>query len=220
MSQLKFAEHAAVQNPKYLVIFLHGYGSNGEDLLSLCNEFSNILPEAHFISPNAVQPWEGGFPGCYQWFSLNSGFDSKGIEEMAPDIKKSSNILSDFIDEQLVRFSLTRENLFLIGFSQGAMMSMHQGLTSKEKLAGIVAFSGKLASPDLLGEELSSKPEICLIHGESDPVVPFDYFLKAKDILEEHNFSFEAHSIPNLEHSIDLQGIEYAQNFIKKIITK
>jgi len=219
MSQLKFVEHAAVENPKYLVIFLHGYGASGENLLSLWHEFAHVLPEAHFISPNAPQAWEGGFPGSYQWFSLGSGFGSKGLNEMIPEIKVSTKILSDFIDSQLERFSLTRQNLFLVGFSQGAMMSMYQGLISKEEFAGVVAFSGKLVLPEVLGETLNSKPQICIIHGESDSVVPFENFLEAKKILEEKEFSFESHSVPHLDHSIDIHGVKSAQNFIKKIVS-
>lgn len=218
MTQLKFVEHAAAQNPKYLVIFLHGYGANGENLLSLHHEFSHVLPDAHFISPNAPQAWEGGFPDAYQWFSLNSGFGSRAIAEMIPDIKNSNKILNDFINTQLERFSLTRENLFLVGFSQGAMMSMYQGFLSSEKFAGVISFSGKLVLPEFLGDKTNSKPEICLIHGEADSVVPFTNFLEAQKVLEQQQVSFESHSMPHLDHSIDIHGVKAAQNFIKKLI--
>lgn len=218
MTQLNFAEHAGVENPKYLVIFLHGYGSNGKDLLSLANEFTDTLPEAHFISPNAPQPWEGGFPDAYQWFSLYEGFTYKAIEQIAPDVKNANKILSDFIDEQLQRFSLTRKDLFLIGFSQGGMMSMYQGFSSPEKFAGVISFSGKLVLPEILDEETLSQPDLCLIHGEADPVVPFENFRDAEEILIDSGVAFEAHSVPGLEHSIDISGVMAAQKFIKKLI--
>lgn len=216
MSQLQFAEHAGAQNPKYLVIFLHGYGSNGKDLLSLAGQFTDILPDAHFISPNAPQAWEGGFPDAYQWFSLYEGFTYKAIEDMAEDVKVSNYILSQFIDEQLARFSLSRKDLFIIGFSQGGMMSSFQGFISPEKIAGVISFSGKLVLPELVDGETKSKPDICLIHGEADPVVLFENFLKAQEILENSGVNFEAHSIPGLEHSIDMAGIIAAKKFIKK----
>lgn len=217
MSQLKFYEKSDTKNPKYLVIFLHGYGSNGENLLNLAHEFKHVLPEAHFISPNGCEPWEGGFPDSYQWFSLYSDSqERKSISQIAGEIKKSNKLLKNFIDAQLARFKLTPEKLLLVGFSQGAMMSIYQGLISEEKLAGIISFSGKAILPEMLGEQSTSKPEICLIHGEADSVLPFDHFLEAKKILSAQNISHEAHSFPNLDHTIDIHGVRVAQNFIKK----
>lgn len=218
MSELKFYEYSDTKNPKYLVIFLHGYGSNGQDLLNLAYEFKGTLPEAHFISPNAIEPWEGGFPGSYQWFSLNNDFmQRKALEEIGENIKNSNEKLQKFIQTQLSRFNLTTKNLFLIGFSQGAMMSMYQGFIASEKPAGIVAFSGKLILPEMIGQKLITKPEICLIHGKDDSVVPFSNFLDAKKGLETNNVDFESHELSNLDHSIDIRGVRAAQNFIKRL---
>lgn len=217
MSELKFYEYSDTKNPKYLVIFLHGYGANGENLINLSYEFKHVLPEAHFVSPNAIEPWEGGFPGSYQWFSLNNGFGRKDISEIGESIKNANKILQKFIDAQLARFDLTPEKLFLVGFSQGAMMSMYQALSAKNKHAGTVAFSGKLILPEMLGEKIIHKSEICLIHGLSDSIVPFENFLEAKKILGEQKIPFEAHGIPHLDHSIDIHGIRAAQAFIKKL---
>ena len=218
MSELQFYEYSESKNPKYLVIFLHGYGANGENLIHLAYEFKHILPDAHFIAPNGIQPWEGGFPHAYQWFSLNGGLERKNLAAMAEDIKSANRIVEKFIDEQLVRFNLTAKNLFVVGFSQGAMMSIYQGLIKPEKPAGIVAFSGKLILPEMIGEKIISKPEICLIHGEADSVVPFENFLEAQKILEKVQIPFESHAVPHLDHSIDLHGIRAAMNFVKKLI--
>ena len=219
MSQLKFFEHAGSQNPKYLVIFLHGYGSNGENLVNLYHEFELVLPQAHFIAPNAPEPWEGGFPDSYQWFSLSSGFERKNLQDMVVDIKRSNKILQSFIDAQLKRFSLQPQNLFLVGFSQGAMMSMYHGLVMPHKPAGVISYSGKLVLPEMLGEKITSRPEICLIHGEADSVVPFESMIEAEDLLKEHKLAFESHAIPHLDHSIDIAGILAGQRFIKKLIS-
>lgn len=220
MSDLKFYEYSDTKNPKYLVIFLHGYGANGENLINLAYELKHVLPEAHFISPNAIEPWEGGFPHAYQWFSLSNGFERRGLIEMSKNIKNANKILQNFIDEQLARFNLTAEKLFLIGFSQGAMMSMYQALSANKKHAGTVAFSGKLILPEMLGEKIIHKPEICLIHGQQDSVVPFENFLEAKKILTEKEIPFEAHEIAHLDHSIDIHGIRAAQAFVKKLISQ
>lgn len=218
MSELKFYEYSETKNPKYLVVFLHGYGANGENLINLAHEFKPILPDAHFISPNAIEPWEGGFPHSYQWFSLYNEANRKGLDEIASNIKNANKILKKFIDDQLLRFKISPENLLLVGFSQGAMMSMYQGLIMPEKPAGIISFSGKIILPEMLGEKTISKPKICLIHGEADSVLPFENFLEAKKILEMQKISHEAHSFRHLDHSIDIHGIRAAQNFIKKQI--
>ena len=216
----KFYEYSNTPNPKYLVVFLHGYGSNGENLLDLAHEFEYALPDAHYISPNAAEPWEGGFPHSYQWFSLAAGVERKSLPLMASDIRNSNKTLADFIKQQLERFNLKYENLFLIGFSQGAMMALYQGFITEEKLAGVISFSGKVILPEMIGEKIISKPEICLIHGEKDSVLPFENFLEAVKIFEEQKISHESHRVANLDHSIDIQGIRMAQNFLKKQIAK
>jgi phospholipase/carboxylesterase len=218
MNEISFYEHSECENPKYLVIFLHGYGANGQNLLSLSEEFIKTLPQAHFIAPNAVEPWEGEFPDCYQWFSLYGGIERKSFEDIADNIRNSNQILKEFIHEQLQRFNLTFDKLFLIGFSQGAMMANYQGLVAKEKLAGIISFSGKVILPELTGEKTNSKPEICLIHGEDDAVVPIENLEIARNILEDKGINFEIYPLNDLDHAIDIRGVEIAKKFIAKRI--
>lgn len=218
MSELKFFEYSDSKAPKYLVIFLHGYGSNAANLIELSHEFKHILPDAHFIAPNGVEPWEGGFPDAYQWFSLSNGTERKNLDIISKDIRHSNKILQRFIDQQLTRFNLTPQQLFIAGFSQGAMMSIYQGLIRPEKVAGIISFSGRVILPEMTGEIIISKPEICLIHGENDSVLPFNYFIEAKKLLELEKVSFESHAFSHLDHSIDGRAIKAAQNFVKKLI--
>lgn len=219
MSELKFYEYSDSANPKYLVIFLHGYGANGENLLDLAYEFKRVLGDAHFISPNAIAPWEGGFPHAYQWFSLYANSNErKGLHQIAEEIKNANKVLQKFIEAQLARFGLNYDKLFLVGFSQGAMMSIYQGLIMPEKPAGIISFSGRVILPENVGEKTITKPEICLVHGKIDSVLPFENFLQAKEILTEKNIFHEAHAFENLDHTIDIHGIRVAQNFIKNQI--
>ncbi len=218
MSELKFYEHSNIKNPKYLVIFLHGYGSNGHNLLDLAHEFERAMPQAHFISPNAPQAWEGGFPDAFQWFSLANVGPGGDQKQLGHDIQKANDILENFIEKQLNRFQLTPENLFLIGFSQGAMMSMYHGLSVPKKVAGIISYSGKLILPQVFGGQIKSKPEICLVHGEQDSVVPFVNFLEAEKILNTHEIPFESHAVKNLDHTIDIHGIRAGMGFVKKVL--
>lgn len=211
-------EYGTTKSPKFLVILLHGYGANGENLIELANEFQPIIPDAHFIAPNAIEPWEGGFPNSYQWFSLYAGTERSALDSLAPKIKNANQILLKFIEKQLQRFNLSYENLILIGFSQGSMMSIYQGLIMPKKIAGIISFSGKVVEPNSVGDKIISKPNICLIHGTEDSVLPFSNFQEAQIILNQHGVPFESHAIEHLDHTIDIRAVRIAQNFIKKIV--
>ena len=213
-------EVGATKSPKFLVILLHGYGANGENLIELANEFQPIIQDAYFIAPNAIEPWEGGFPNSYQWFSLYAGVERSALAVLAPKIKNANKILLKFIEEQLRRFNLSYENLILMGFSQGSMMAIYQGLIMPQKIAGIISFSGKVVEPIGVGDKIISKPNICLIHGTQDSVLPFANFNEAQIILNQYQVPFEAHAIHNLDHTIDIRAIRIAQNFVKKIVVK
>lgn len=216
MTTLQLHKFCEAKQPKQLVFMLHGYGANGENLIDLAHQFRDVLPQAHFIAPNAIEPWEGGFPNAYQWFSLSSGFERRGLQAMAEDIKKSQQKLQELIDEQLRLRGLSAENLWLVGFSQGAMMAIYQALMRPQKIAGVIGFSGRFIAPEMLGEKTLTKPEICLIHGQQDSVVPFDSMIEAEKLLKAQNFSCETHAIPNLDHSIDLRAVRAASSFLKR----
>lgn len=219
MSELKLYEYSATKNPKYLVFLLHSYGANAENLIDLAFEFQPIINEAHFIAPNAIEAFEGGFPDCYQWFSLYVGLHRSAIEILAPKIQNANKILKNLIENQLKRFNLGYENLILAGFSQGSMMAIYQGLIMPNKIAGVISFSGKVVEPFLTGDEIISKPNICLIHGTHDSVLPFENFNEAKKIFEDNQIPFEAHKIANMDHTINYKAVEIAQNFLKKILS-
>lgn len=210
----------AKEQASHLVILLHGYGANGNNLISLTHDFHQIIPDAHFISPNAINPCESGFPDSYQWFSLyNYKMQRRSLEELALEIIEANQILSNFIDQNLKQLNLGYDKLFLMGFSQGAMMAMYQGMSLKEKIAGIISFSGRVITPEMTKNNINSRPNICLIHGEQDSVLPFEHFIQGKDLLTQHNIPFEAFAINNLDHAIDIHSIRHAQHFIKKMIS-
>ena len=216
-------EYLQYRNPNsknkvsHLVIMLHGYGANGANLISLARDFHQSLPDAHFISPNAIEPWEGGFPDCYQWFSLYDKMERRKFEDIASAIKKSNDILKNFIELELKKLELSYKDLFLMGFSQGAMMAIYQGLAIEEKIAGVVSFSGRVILPEMIMQKTNSKPDICLIHGQEDSVLPFENFIEAKKILSEVDVPYQAHEVKGLDHAIDIHCVRYAQNFIKNL---
>lgn len=208
----KFFEHGQ-KKPKYLVVLLHGYGSNGEDLISLGPDLEKILPESYFIAPNAPLILPHPFFPAFQWFELYS----REPAIIYPQIIAANNILDEFIQSQLQRFDLTYNNLILVGFSQGAMMALYNSLRAKEEVAGVLSLSGRLILPTELQEQINSKPKICLIHGNEDLIVPFEFFLEAKEKLSKLDFDFEAHAISHLGHSINIEVLRKSQEFFKKI---
>jgi phospholipase/carboxylesterase len=226
-SVLNYISHGETKNPKHLMIFLHGYGSNKENLISLAYNFCNCLPDSLFISPDAPFSLADDLVGSNffdygkKWFSIirdDKTFESS-FKKSASEIKKSNQILSSFIDELLKKFNLKNRQLFLLGFSQGAMMSIYQSLSRKEEIGGVVAYSGKVILPTSLGEygqNILSKPYIALFHGKKDQVVTFDNFLESKDLLTKLGAPFEAHEFENLEHQIINEEIEITKKFILK----
>ncbi len=201
--------------PKQLVILLHGLGSDGDDLIGLAPEFAEILPDAQFLSPNAPFRCDMS-PFGYQWFSLLS-YDpqamQKGAEHAAP-------ILNHFIDASLERFKMKDSQLALVGFSQGTMMSLYVGLRRAQACAGILGYSGALLDSPLKESVVKSRPEICLVHGMADPVVPFMALDNAVRNLEAADVPVESHPLSMLAHGIDQRCIEIGRSFLKRVFKK
>ena len=197
------------EKPEQLIIFCHGYGADGNDLIGLSSYFQKILPNAIFMSPNAPQKCDLN-PLGYQWFDFQSGDPAliwKGVLEAA-------SVLNSFIDEQLEKYNLSDDNLALIGFSQGTMMSLHVGLRRKKPMRALVGFSGKLIGEELLKDDLVSKPPIYLIHGEQDPMVPHQETINAADVLQRHDVEVQKHISSNTPHSISEDGLKIAIDFL------
>ncbi len=213
VSSLSFVSQdpASGERPQQLIILSHGYGSNKHDLISLAPYFAQIAPDALFLSPDAPQPCEMGMGR--QWFSLNP----YEMEHMARGAYRAADTLNGFIDEQLSQHKLPPEKLALIGFSQGCMMSLHVGLRREQTIAGILGYSGALLDDGRLAEELASKPPVCLVHGEADPVVPFAAMGAAEAKLSALSVPVETHPRPHLPHSIDPEGIAIGQQFLRRI---
>jgi phospholipase/carboxylesterase len=150
-----------------LVVFLHGYGADGNDLIALGKQWQALLPQAAFVSPNAPQPCDNA-PGRYQWFALariDPNETQRGTESAAP-------ILEAFLDEELERLNLSPDKLALVGFSQGTMMALHVGLRRPTPPAAIIGYSGMVVAPERLPEFPNGAPPIYLQHGDQDQVIP------------------------------------------------
>jgi phospholipase/carboxylesterase len=198
-------------DPKQIVVLLHGYGSNGRDLISLAPYWQQKLPDAVFVSPDAPFPCEMMVDGGFQWFSLQDYTPVtllQGAEEAHPH-------LDNYLDSLVDKYGITDENLALAGFSQGTMMSLFTGPRRKNRIAGILGYSGALVGGG--GLKAAQKPPVHLIHGEDDSVVPLAAYHHARDILEKTRFEISGYTTPRLAHSIDEKGIESGGDFLARI---
>jgi phospholipase/carboxylesterase len=201
-------------NPKQLVIFLHGLGADGNDLIGLAQYWSGLLPEAEFISPNAPFPCTMAGYG-YQW--LNP--EDRSPEARLAGARAAGAILDGFIDEELAKRGLDASDAALVGFSQGCMMSLFVGPRRAEPLAGIVGYSGRLVGAEVLGEEVRSRPPILLVHGTHDPVVPYESLAEAETGLKAVGLSVETVSCYGVQHSIDQEGLRRGGQFLRGVFS-
>ena len=201
--------------PKSIVVLLHGFGSDGNDLISLSPLWSDALPHTLFVSPHAPFPCALG-PFGRQWFGLES-LDPAAV---LPGLREASVILDAFLDGLLSDHGLTAANLALVGFSQGAMLSLHAGLRRTVPLAGIVGYSGALYGGELLPQELKSRPPVLLVHGEEDGVIPYFALADAATRLQAVDVPVRACGRPDLAHGIDEEGIQLAKAFLATVLGK
>ena len=193
-----------------LMILLHGVGADGKDLIELAPHLGQIFPNAAFVAPNAPNRYDQGLSG-YQWISSGIRVEADAVEA----VKAAADILNAFIDEELRSTGLGPQNLALIGFSQGTMMSLYIAPRRAQPIAGVLGYSGRLVGGDQLASEIVSRPPIFLAHGEMDPVVPIESMDVAEKILSESGFSVQTLRRPNLGHSIDEDGLVQGTQFLR-----
>jgi phospholipase/carboxylesterase len=199
---------AAGGKPTSLVVLLHGYGSNGADLISLAPYWAKLLPGAQFVSPNAPEPVPMA-PGGYQWFPI-SRLDPR---ELARGVQTAAPLLNKFLDRELERYGVAPGRLALVGFSQGTMMALHVGL--RRAVAGIVGFSGALPVPETLKAEAVGKPPVLLVHGDQDDVVPVSRMLEAAEGIAAAGLSAHWHVSAGVPHSIGPDGLALGGDFLR-----
>jgi phospholipase/carboxylesterase len=195
-----------------LVILLHGYGSNGQDLIGLAPYWRDALPTTAFVAPNAPEPCPGA-PGGFQWWGITSfdpGARAAGAARAAP-------VLEAFIDGELARHGLSEDRMALVGFSQGTMMALHVGPGRKRALAGIVGYSGMLADETALAET-GTKPPVLLVHGDADPMIPLAAFDQTREALTRRGFPVQSHVSRGLGHSIDAAGLQLGERFLTRVL--
>ena len=189
----------------HLVVLVHGYGSDGKDLIGLAPHWQQFLPSAHFIAPNAPDRVAGS-PG-YQWFPI-SRIDPM---EMNRGVESVAATLDHFLDAELLRLQLPPERLILVGFSQGTMLSLHLGLRRPVPPAAVVGLSGLLTAPP---PPRPDGPAIFLAHGDADDVIPVQAMLMAAMMLGAAGRSVQWHMAPGIGHGVDPETMALAGEFL------
>jgi phospholipase/carboxylesterase len=196
-----------------VVVFLHGYGANGADLLGLADVLGEHLPDTLFVAPDAPESIPG-MPMGLQWFPI-PWIDGSSEEEAERGLMAAADDLNAFLDALMVDEDVLPEQVVLFGFSQGSMMALHVAPRREDELAGVVAFSGRLLAPELLKEEVISRPPILLIHGDADDVVPPQSLPQAAQALQEAGWTdVYAHIMKGTGHGIAQDGLEVALAFM------
>lgn len=194
--------------PKQIVLLLHGFGSNGADMISLAPHWQDVLPDALFLAPNAPQRCSVMARG-YQWWGL-TGF---GPAALAAGAAAAAPAIDAFIDRKLAEYDLTEANLALVGFSQGTMMALHVGLRRLRAPASIVGYSGMLTATSDLTHKQFSKPPVLLVHGTADPIVPIAAMHQAESELRHLGVKVTTHVSHGVAHSVDPVGLRLGRDF-------
>ncbi|TVP70043.1 MAG: phospholipase [Rhodobacteraceae bacterium] len=198
---------------KSAVVFLHGYGADGADLLGLADPLGPHLPDTVFFAPNAPEKCPAN-PFGYQWFPI-PWLDGSSEEQALNGLLAASDDLNAFLDEILAQEGLASQQLALVGFSQGTMISLHVAPRRAAPIAGIVGFSGRLLQPEALEAEAISKPPVLLIHGDQDDVVPLESLPQAADALVAAGFETYSHISKGTAHGIAHDGLSLALSFLR-----
>ena len=192
---------ASKAKPRQLVVLCHGLGADGYDLIDLAPSWQHACPDALFAAVHAPFLHDSGFGR--QWWSVAD----RSPAVMEAGARTAAAYLNGFIDAELARLGLSAEAYAIMGFSQGAMISLFTGLRRAAAPRAILAFSGALIAPERLSVELANRAPVLIVHGEADEVVPVSRSHDAEAALIAAGVPVEAHYIPRLGHGIDDSGI-------------
>jgi phospholipase/carboxylesterase len=201
---------------KNLVVFLHGYGADGNDLIDIGRAWQPLLPDTAFVSPHAPEPC-GQAPVGRQWFGLTF----RDPDERWIGVNKAAPTLDAFLEAELARRNLPASALALVGFSQGTMMSLHVGLRRPVAPAAIVGYSGMLVlpkdgPPETVAAEIKSRPPVLLVHGDSDELIPVGALFHAAQGLSTLEVPVEWHLSQGVGHGIDQEGLRHGGEFLAR----
>jgi phospholipase/carboxylesterase len=197
--------------PQQLVVFLHGYGADGNDLIAIGQQWQSLLPEAVFVAPHAPQPCAQA-PIGRQWFAL----DLREPAELWRGVNGVAPLLNAFLDAELARYRLGQDRLAIVGFSQGTMMALHVGLR-RHRVAAVLGYSGVLVGPEHLAETnkvRGSTPPVLLVHGDQDDLIPAEALFVSAEELAKAGVPCQWHLSLGIGHGIDGGGLMHGGVFL------
>jgi phospholipase/carboxylesterase len=197
--------------PRHAIVLCHGYGGDGKDISVLAINWQRFLTDAIFLCPNAPEICTVN-PQGYQWFDLTTEKEEVILEKSLVAEKK----LDTFIDQVCDNFQLELTKLALVGFSQGAMMSIQVGIKKKKQINCLISYSGKVINQKHLSDNINSKPKIFLMHGENDTIVSPTHLLEAKEYLNKSGLKIKTKLFKNCEHRIPVEGSSLGLGFLRK----
>jgi phospholipase/carboxylesterase len=201
---------------KRLVVFLHGYGADGNDLIEIGRAWQGLLPDTAFVSPHAPERCSQA-PTGRQWFNLTF----RTPNERWDGVNKAAPVLQRFLDAELARRKLPPQALAVVGFSQGTMMALHVGLRRAVAPAAIVGYSGVFVLPDdaepaTVTGEIKSRPPVLLIHGDQDDLIPAQALFQGAQALSALEVPVEWHLSQGVGHGIDQEGLRHGGEFLAR----
>ncbi|MDC0628127.1 alpha/beta hydrolase [Pelagibacteraceae bacterium] len=204
-------EPLSKEKPKSAVILCHGYGGDGKDISILASYWRAYLPDTIFICPDAPEKCAAS-PIGFQWFDLMD----QNPEQVLSKSLVAEDKLNKLIDEVKAENNLLANQIVIGGFSQGCMISLQTGIKRKDTINSIVGYSGRIIDTEHLNKNITSRPNILLMHGDIDQVVPVNSLLVAKDFFNKNNYKIESQIFKNCEHRIPTEGSSLGLQFIKK----
>lgn len=206
---------------KSAVVFLHGYGADGEDLINLAPLWAPHLPNTAFFAPHAPSACEIN-PLGRQWF----GLQDRSLEAMWHGLEAAAPLLESYLASLIARFpNLAREQsgyqpIALAGFSQGGMLALHTGLRRPVPPAALLGYSTMLVGgADRLPKSGLVPLRILLVHGTMDPILPFRCMDQAASALKNYGAMVETLIRPGLGHGIDSASLETGLAFLKSTLS-
>jgi phospholipase/carboxylesterase len=205
---------AKSRQPRQLVVFLHGYGADGNDLIEIARQWQPWMPDAEFVAPHAPDRCPQS-PTGRQWFPLTF----RDPDERWRGTLAARPGLDSFLDSELQRLGLDDSKLALVGFSQGTMMALHIGLRRKGAPAAILGYSGVLVGPEHLAEATARTPSgkpppVLLVHGDADQVIPLDALFQSTEELGRAEIPCQWHLSLGVGHGIDGAGLRHGGLFL------
>ena len=197
------------------IILCHGYGGDGNDISIVANYWKNFLPNTLFLCPDAPEICRVN-PSGFQWFDL---MDQTSDEILSKSLI-AEKILNKFIDEVIEKNQLKIEQIALVGFSQGCMISLQTAVKRKDQIKCLIGYSGKILNLNHLSKNILSRPDIYLMHGDKDQVVPVNHILEAKEFFLKHNYEISTKVFKDCEHRIPTEGLSIGLEFLKKNFNK